>query len=391
MFALCFYLLWQNEYIAQLPAVDNIVGAIPVALMLTAFASTAVALFLPRTRACNIATLCLAIIVALCFALFPNALRGNWWIATETVVRTESEPPLEDYAPFSENNKLATCDVPDSEKLAGELPQLDGAIALYPVYAAFAQAFYDKTAFDAQGGYASSTYENNGERVVMTNTLRAYDGIIDGSRDIIFVAGASKTQREKAAAAGAELVFTPIGKEAFVFLAAASNPIDGLTRTQVRNIYSGKTSKWRTLGWADGGDIISFRRPEGSGSQSGLQAVMGDIPLTVTQPLPDRSLAGNGSLMQQMTVTYRGVQPALGYSYKYFATEMYKNPDTKLLEIDGVPPDAEHIANGTYPFTVPFYAVTRGKPTGNAARLIELILSDYGQEIIEKTGYARIN
>ena len=67
---------------------------------------------------------------------------------------------------------------------------------------------------------------------------------------------------------------------------------------------------------------------------------------------------------------------------------MYPNPETKLLAINGVAPTAENISNGTYPFTVNFYAVTNGAPTGNVKNLIDLILSESGQRLIEKTGYA---
>lgn len=224
----------------------------------------------------------------------------------------------------------------------------------------------------------------------MTNTLLAYDGLINGERDIIFVAGASENQRKLAKENGAKLLFTPIGKEAFVFITAKSNPVENLTYTQIKNIYSGKTSDWKTLGWKEGGRILDFRRPDGSGSQTALQNLMKDVPLTVPQPLPDRSLIGSNSLMNQMTVEYKGVQPALGYSYKYFATKMYSNPNIKLMKIDGIAPTAENISNGSYPFTVNFYTVTNGQPSGNVKKLIDLLLSDAGQELIEKTGYARI-
>ena len=224
----------------------------------------------------------------------------------------------------------------------------------------------------------------------MTNTLRAYDGLIAGERDIIFVAGPSANQRAAARAAGVNPVFTPIGKEAFVFVVAGSNPIENLTYQQLKNIYSGKTAYWRTLGWKEGGKIVAFQRPDGSGSQTGLQNIMKDLPLIAPQPLPSPSLAGTNSLMTQMSVEWKGVQPALGYSYKYYATVMYSNPDTKLLSVDGVAPTAENISNGSYPFVANFYAVTNGEPTGNTKILIDWILSEEGQKLIERTGYARV-
>jgi len=67
-----------------------------------------------------------------------------------------------------------------------------------------------------------------------------------------------------------------------------------------------------------------------------------------------------------------------------------------FLSIDGVEPTADNIANGTYPFTNDFYAITvvREPETEedaeriyNAEKLIEWILSPQGQSLVEKTGY----
>lgn len=387
------YLLWRYEYLSQFPQVDNFVGTLPVIFVIIGVAAFGGLLFGFKVKSSvrkRVICVCLAALTALVCALFPTALRADWWVRYSQPMTTENEPDLSVYAPFSQNNQLAVLDEPHAQKLTEDLPQLDGAVALYPVYAAFAQAFYDEDAFIAEGGVAENTYETNGERVVMTNTLRAYKGLIAGERDVIFVAGASAEQRAAAKAAGVNLVFTPIGKEAFVFITAASNPIENLSFQQIKNIYSGKTAYWRTLGWKEGGKIVAFQRPEGSGSQTGLQNLMGDMPLISPQPLPSPALAGTNSLMKQMSVEWKGVQPALGYSYKYYATVMYSNPDAKLLSIDGVPPTAENISNGSYPFVYNFYAVTNGEATGNTKILIDKILSDEGQELIEKTGYARI-
>ncbi len=375
--ALGIYLLWRYEYLSQLLCVDNFVGMLPVVLVILFTGATAALAFVPWRRGNLPLSIALSVVIVLSAVLYPNALRGNWWLDYGQVMTTEAQPDLTVYAPFT-GEKTATLDGQATLKIDSDMPQLDGALALYPVYAAFAQAVYDRDNYTE-------------DRVIMTNTLQAYSGIISGERDVIFVAGASESQIKEAEKAGAELVFTPIGREAFVFIVADTNPVDNLSYQQIKNIYSGKTARWSTLGWREGGKIIAFQRPEGSGSQTGIQGVMGDMPLIAPQPLPDRSLVGTNSLMQQITVEWKGVQPALGYSYKYYATEMYSNPHAKLLSVDGVAPTAENISDGSYPFVVDFYAVTNGQPQGNTKALIEWILSPQGQELIVKTGYAPIS
>lgn len=374
VWALGGYILCKYEYLRAFSQVDNIVGALPVALVLAGATGATMLLWVKYTKRFIPVSAVIALLI-LSVVLLPIALQGNWWISPKISHISEAAPDLLAYAPFSEGSLTAKLNEKSTLHIAERLPVLDGAMALYPVYAAFAEAVYDKSVFSQ-------------DNVLCTNTRGAYEAIIAGERDIIFVASASQQQMAAAKAAGADLKFTPIGREAFVFLVGKENPIDDISYQQLRNIYSGKTAKWSTLGWHAGGKIIAFQRPEGSGSQTGLQKmVMAKLPIQVPQPLPDASLIGTNSLMKQISVKWQGVQPALGYSYKFYATTMYANPDAKLLKVNGVEPSTENIQNGRYPFIGYLYAVTNGEPSGNMKLLIDWILSPQGQEIIEKTGY----
>ena len=375
--ALALSVLYKYEYLRELTQIDNMIGAMPIALCLIFVLGVSALAWLKPSKRLAPVTIALAVVVFLSAALFPTSLVGGWWLSEGKSDAAEVLPELSVYEPFKEGNKLAKPAGEPELKLDGDLPVMDGALALYPVYTAFAEAVY-----------AREAYENDKQSVMFTNTVKAFDALIAGERDVIFTASASKKQTEAAHAAGVELYLTPIGKEAFVFLVGKSNPVGNITVRNIRNIYSGKTARWRTLGWKEGGEIVAFRRPEGSGSETGLQSVMKGLPILKPQPLPDLSLAGNGSLMEQISAEYNGVQPALGYSYRYFANTMYANPDCKMLSVDGVFPSAENIRTGAYPFTVNFYAVTRGEPVGNTKRLIDWILSEQGQGIILSSGYS---
>jgi phosphate transport system substrate-binding protein len=372
------YTLNKYEFLLSFNAIDNIVGILPVALVVTGAAGTAILLWMKHTKRLVPVSAAIALLVILSVVLFPTALRGNWWIGTITSGESGAAPDLTVYAPFGVNSRTAKLAEISALRLTADLPVLDGATALYPVYAAFAEAAYDENAFTR-------------ETVLCTNTRSAYEALVSGDRDIIFVAGPSNRQIAAARSAGADLRLTPIGREAFVFLAGKGNPIDSISYQQIRDIYSGKTANWRTLGWKEGGKIIAFQSPENSGSQTGLQMIMGGLPIQVPQPLPDAGLIGTNSLMKQVSVQWRGVQPAIGYSYRYYAAAMNPNPDAKLLRVNGVEPSIDNIRSGSYPFTADFYALTNGEPEGNVKLLIDWILSRQGQEIIEKTGYIPVS
>ena len=92
------------------------------------------------------------------------------------------------------------------------------------------------------------------------------------------------------------------------------------------------------------------------------------------------------------TAPKRSKSNSIGFSFRYYVEGIIQNPDIKLLSIDGIAPTVENIKNGTYPITGPLYAVTwEGNKNENVEKLLEWILSEEGQEIIEKTGYVGIN
>ena len=292
---------------------------------------------------------------------------------------------LLDYQPFSRDNQLVTLDEPADFQL--ETPwalRLDGATALYPVYAAFAQAVFPES-----DDYVPfhSTVECNG-------TIDAYQRLINGEVDMIFAAAPSQAQLEAAEHAGMELHMTPIGSEAFVFFVNSKNPVTGLTVEQVRGIYTGAITNWSQVGGRRQ-SIRPFQRAENSGSQSALQRLMGDLPLI--EPEEEDRVAGMGGIIREVA-SYRNYRNAIGFSFRYYATEMVRNGDIRLLALDGVEPTKETIRDSTYPISSYFYAVTAapiGKPAPEErnetmAAFLNWILSPQGQTLVEETGYVGV-
>lgn len=289
------------------------------------------------------------------------------------------------YQPYAPDTKAVRLEEAPTLKLeAGALPSMDGATALYPVYAAFAQAVYPEREYPL---YDSA--------VACSNTVGAYRRLIDRDVDVIFAAAPSQAQREEAEAAGMALHLTPIGREAFVFFVNSRNPVEGLTVEQVKGIYSGAIVNWREVGGKNQ-PIRPFQRAENSGSQSALQRLMGDIP--IIEPEREDVVADMGGIISRVA-SYRNYKNAIGFSFRYYSTQMVENNQIRLLALDGVPPTRETIRDGSYPISNHFYAVTAapiGQPAPETrnqklAALLEWILSPQGQWIIEKTGYVAVN
>ncbi|GAA0359607.1 PstS family phosphate ABC transporter substrate-binding protein [Bacillus horti] len=283
---------------------------------------------------------------------------------------------LYEYAPFSEGTKAVKLDEPATWSVEQNLPVLDGATALYPLYAAFAQATYPEGEYDV--------YQS---KVMSSNTVEAYRNLVLGKADIIFVAGPSKEQLDYAKGFRAELEFTPIGREAFVFFVNERNPVENITIEQIQDIYSGEITNWSELGGRNA-RIRAFQRPENSGSQTALQRLMEGKELM--NPPKEDVIAGMGGIIQQ-TASFRNYRNALGYSFRFFTIEMVQNEDVRLLKIEGVAPSEETIKSDEYPLAAEFYAVTvKDNKKPHVDEFINWILSPQGQYLVEQTGYIPI-
>lgn len=299
-----------------------------------------------------------------------------------------SSVDLKPYYVENPENKLAKLDEPASLIISdvSKMPVLDGAEATYPVYSAFANACYENIAEIQE--YAKSGEEENAPKPVrFTNTIEAYKSLVDGDVDIFFGSMPSPEQKQLAADTGKELVYTPIGKEAFVFFVSEDNPVDGLTSEQVRDVYSGKISNWRKVGGRNL-PILAFQRPKNSGSQTRMEYFMGDVPLK--EPLRSEfeiSMVG----VVSSVAGYQNKKTAIGYSFRYYATQMVLPEDSghmKFLSLDGVYPSPENIADNSYPLTGQLYAVSLADNDNEyVGKLLEFMTSEQGKQIVKETGY----
>ena len=265
-----------------------------------------------------------------------------------------------DYVPFTGSEGV--CSVEGEERLEGDIPVIDGAAALLPIYAGFVESIYPESSviFNGEDYDASSAMH-------YTNTRGAYKDIVDGNADIIICAQPSDEQLAYAEQNGVELEMVQVGSDAFVFIVNANNPVSDITIDQIRGIYSGEITNWSELG-GDFSPIAAMRRNKNSGSETALEKLMGDTPIK-----PDyTALFGS----------------PIGVSFRYYVTGMLAEGGVKILTINGIEPTPETIADGSYPISGGIYAVYRkGETNENVYKAIDFMLSPEGQKIVEQSGY----
>ena len=290
-------------------------------------------------------------------------------------IKTNVNIDCNEYLPFTEVSKIIKLDHEASLKLTDNLPRLDGAAAVFPVYSAFVNATYPNTVRLNDGIFE------------YRNTVQGYTSLALKETDLFFGALPSKEQINFAKDHGNEFEYTEIGKEAFVFFVHKDNPVDGLTADEIKKIYSGEITNWKEVGGNDE-DIVAFQRNEGSGSQSMLIRFMDGTPI---MEAPKEQVNDFMVGIINKVSEYKNKTNSIGFSFRYYMNEIIKNPNVKILNVNGIEPNVVNIKNDHYPITTSLYAVTyKNNNNENIQKLLDWILSDEGQQIIEKTGYIGI-
>lgn len=256
-------------------------------------------------------------------------------------------------------------------------PVIDGSTVTIPLSEHLAASLMNLTLEDAR------------QYVLHNKTHQAYLNLIDKKADLIFVTSPSAEELEIAKEKKVELEVIPIVSEAFVFLTGKDNPVSDLSLKDIQRIYIGEVTNWKAVGGEDI-PIIAYQRPVNSGSQTGFI----DLVMKGRQPMGAPSshvIAGMGELIDTVAA-YTDEPNGLGYSYYYYASEMWGNEKVKLLSIDGVSPNNETISSREYPIHTAYYAVFRKEEAQNSdvRKIVSYILSKDGQDLMEEAGYVKV-
>ena len=260
----------------------------------------------------------------------------------------------------------------------GTYPSMDGSTVCVPMAMELARQWLGLEEGDMNGFVNFSTTPYAYDRLTQGKsnplaTIKSQGVMMDDTHpiDLVLATYPNADERQAAADAGVELVYVPIGLEAFVFFVNENNPVDTLSVEQIRDIYAGEYTNWSEVGGANR-VINPVTRLSGSGSQSVMDAFMGERSIARKSPF---SIAGG----------------AIGFSFRYYMDGIVGNQAVKMLALNGIYPSAENIQNGSYPIISEFYAIYRADNTNeNIPVLIDWILSEEGQTIIEQSGYVRI-
>lgn len=168
-----------------------------------------------------------------------------------------------------------------------------------------------------------------------------------------------------------------IAKDAIAMIVHPKNPIQDLTRGEVKEVFSGKIKNWKELGGVDH-PIILVTREEGSGTREAFQKlVMGKEEITLEALVQD----SNGAIRQVIA----GDPNAIGYISLGLVNEK-----VKAVKISGVEPTVKNIKNKRYHLVRPFLFVFNSEPVGEVKSFLDFVTSPEAQKLLSREGLISI-
>jgi len=178
---------------------------------------------------------------------------------------------------------------------------------------------------------------------------------------------------------GAGLEPMVIAIDGIAVIVNSASPISGLTVAQIKDIYTGKLSRWEQLGAsANGktGGIAVVSREPGSGTRGAFQELLGfaDADQVRNAIIFD----GTGAIKSAIA----GNVDAIGY----ISLGSLDN-SIKALNVDAIAASNDNVKNGSYKIARPFILVTkRGVPLNPATKaFLDWTMSDAGQTIVKRS------
>ncbi len=174
-----------------------------------------------------------------------------------------------------------------------------------------------------------------------------------------------------------ELYQIVICQDGLAIIVHPTNTVETLTLEQIKSIFAGEITTWKTLNGHDRAITVVVRE-EGSGTRGAFQElVMGKTRITKKAIVQD----SNGTVRE---IVSRDPN-AIG-----FISLGLVDKSVKAVALNGVKPTEETILEKKYKLVRPFLFLTKEPPEGLIKEFIDFVLSEEIQKLMEKEGLVPI-
>lgn len=208
-----------------------------------------------------------------------------------------------------------------------------------------------------------------------TGSSAGVEAVTAGSVDI---GNSSRALKDSEKEAG--VVENIVAIDGIAVVVDPANTIEGLTRQQLTDIYTGKVKNWSEVGGEDG-VIIVVGREAGSGTRGAFEELLEIEDMCAYA----NELDSTGAVMAKVAST----PGAIGY------VSLDVIDDSVIpVALDGVAPTVDNIKAGDYFLSRPFVMATMGEiseQNENVQAFFDYLASEEGKEVIQAVGLITVD
>ena len=245
---------------------------------------------------------------------------------------------------------------------AGNNITIKGSTTVLPIAQNTAEVFMDRN------HEADISVQGGGSGVGIASIIDGTCDIADSSREV------KENEIKEAQSRGIDLKANIVAMDGIAVIVHPSNALGEISKQQIKDIYTGKTSNWSALGGGDKKIVVVSRD-----IASGTFEAFNKLALKKEKVRPDALMQASN---QGVATTVANTPLAIGYiGLGYLSSKV------KALKVDGVVASEETVLSKEYALARPLYMYTNGEPKGATKEFIDFILGEEGQKLVEEIGF----
>lgn len=189
-----------------------------------------------------------------------------------------------------------------------------------------------------------------------------------------------------------DLKYTTIGIDALAIVVNAANPIAGLTKAQLVDIYSGKINNWKALGGPDR-PLLRISKEVGRSTLELFEHYTGLLSPDrnkTDKPLISRDVYVVGANLEAVTLV-GGMPGAIGYVSVGTAENMAKaGMPIRIVKLEGVVPGETTIKDKSYPIVRELNLAYRTE-TPVVTSFLGITMAPAGQDVVKSLGFMAVS